>query len=114
MQAQRDFHQKQMQKLHTFIQRWNGGKARLWEFQAGHCSLTIRVEREGTRGNLHIVCLGSAFIHGPVAWEQCDFEVGDHVVVGDQADGYVLRDRAAGFEVYTEGLDVFEHCKPIY
>ena len=31
-----------------------------------------------------------------------------------QEDGYILRDKAAGFEVLTEGLDVFENCKPVF
>jgi hypothetical protein len=53
-------------------------------------------------------------MHGPVAWENCHFEVVDHVVVGGQEDGYILRDKAAGFEVLTEGLEAFENCKPIF
>jgi hypothetical protein len=103
-----------MQKLQTFLKRWYGGTARLWEFQAGHCSLTIRVEVEGKRGNLHIVCLGPKFVHGPVAWENCHFEVIDNIAVGGQESGYILRDKAVAFEVRTEELDVFENCKPIF
>jgi hypothetical protein len=114
MSEPHEFHTKQMKKFHTFLDRWHGGRARLWEFQAGHCSLTIRIEVEDKRGNLHIVCLGPESIHGPVAWENCHFEVIDHVVVGGQEDGYILRDQEAGFEVFTEGLDVFENCKPIF
>jgi hypothetical protein len=114
MQAPQEFQAKQMQKLHTFLDRWQGGRARLWEFQAGHCSLTLRIEIAGKRGNLHIVCLGPESIHGPVAWENCHFEVIDHVVIGGQEDGYILRDKAVGFEVLTEGLDVFENCQPIF
>jgi len=51
-----------------------------------------------------------------VAWENCHFEVIDHVAIGGQEDGYILilRDKAAGFEGLTEGLDVFENCKPIF
>jgi hypothetical protein len=114
MRAPQEFRAKQMKKLHTFLDRWQGGKARLWEFQAGHYSLTIRIEIEGKRGNLHVVCLGPESIHGPVAWKDCHFEVIDSVVMGGQEDGYILRDKAAGFEILTEGLDVFENCKPVF
>jgi hypothetical protein len=76
----------------------------LWEFQAGHGRLTLRIAIAGKCGNLHIVCLGPESMHGPVAWENCHFEVIDHVVMGGQEDGYILRDKAAGFEVLTEGL----------
>jgi hypothetical protein len=114
MRAPHEFRTKQMKKLQTFLARWQGGKARVWEFQAGHCSLTLRIEIEGKRGNLHIVCLGPESIHGPVAWENSHFEVIDNVVIRGQEDGYILRDKAAGFEVLSEGLDVFENCKPIF
>ena len=114
MKAPHEFHAKQMQKLHAFLDHWQGGRARLWEFQAGHCSLTLRIEIIGKRGNLHIVCLGPRSIYGPVAWENCHFEVIDHVIMGGQEDGYILRDKAAGFAVLTEGLEVFENCKPIF
>jgi hypothetical protein len=58
--------------------------------------------------------IGGLPIHGPVAWENCHVEVIDHVVIGVQEDGYILRDKAAGFEVLSEKLDVFENCKPIF
>ncbi|ETW98817.1 MAG: hypothetical protein ETSY2_42145 [Candidatus Entotheonella gemina] len=114
MSEPHEFHTKQMKKLHTFLARWQGGHARLWAFQAGHCSLTIRIVREGTPGNLHIVCLEPESICGPVAWENCSFEVIDHVVVGGQEDGYILHDQGAGFEIRAEGVDVFENCQPLY
>lgn len=114
MRPPHEWHTKHMHKLHTFLDRWSGGRARLWEFQAGHCSLTIRVEVEGKPGNLHIVCLGPESIHGPVVWKACHFEIIDNVVVGEHKDGYIICDKAVGFEVRTEGLDVFENCKPIF
>jgi len=55
-------------------------------------------------------------MHGSVAWKNCHFEVIDHVAIGGQENGYILilRDKAAGFAGITEGLDVFENCKPIF
>jgi hypothetical protein len=99
--------------LRTFLDRWRGGTVRLWEFQAAHCHLTLRIERPGEHGNLHVICLGPEFIHGPVQWNNCAFEV--HV----EADGpggterYILRDTRANFEVKTEEIEVKEHCKPL-
>lgn len=113
MSTPQEFRAKQMKKLQTFLNRWQGGKARLWEFQAGHCHLTLRIDLEGHPGNLHIVCVGPEFLHGPVAWENCHFEVVDNVVMRGGEDGYILRDQAAGFEVLSEGIDVFEHSKPV-
>src|SRR5690242_4821206 len=51
-------------KPETFFERWRGGRARIWEYQVSHKMLTIRVEIEGRRGNLHIRCSDTSFIHG--------------------------------------------------
>jgi hypothetical protein len=66
---------KHLKTLRTFLNRWRGGTARLWEFQAAHCHLTIRIERSGEHGNLHVICLGPEFIRGPVQWDDCVPEV---------------------------------------
>lgn len=47
--------QKYLKGMLTLLGRWQGGRARLWAFQAAHCQLTIRIERRGERGNL-IMC----------------------------------------------------------
>src|SRR5262245_6449682 len=101
-----DFHAKHVRALRTFLDKWKHGRARLWEFHASHCSLTIRVEKHPSSGNLHIVCLGPEYIHGPVAWANCDFTVIEHVKVGCEEGGYVLRDELSGFEVHTEEIEM--------
>ena len=58
---------KHLKTLRTFLNRWRGGTARLWKFQATHCHLTIRIERSGEHGNLHVICLGPEFIANGIA-----------------------------------------------
>ena len=101
--------EKHQEKLHTFIERWKGGKARLWEFTVSHRRLTIRVEKEGQRGNLHIYCGALEQIHGPTAWNNCCFEM-----IHRPEGGFILQDKSVDFSARSEGLDVVENCKPIY
>lgn len=103
--------EKHLKGIRTLLGRWQGGRARVWAFQAAHCQLTLRIERYGERGNLHIICLEPEFIHGPVQWEGCAFEVSRET---DKADGgYVLRDPGADFEVKIGEIEVKENCKPL-
>ena len=103
--------EKHLKSIRTFLDRWQGSKARLWAFQAAHCHLTIRIERRGEGGNLHVICLEPEFIHGPVQWEDCAFEV--HVDPEKPDGGYILRDTQVGFEVKTGEIEVKENCKPL-
>jgi len=112
LDRQEAFAGKHRRQLATFLRRWQGGKARLWAFHASHCSLTIRIESATKPGNLHIVCLGPEHIHGPVAWENCCFEIVDNMRA-DGEEGYLLRDEAAGFAVRTEEIEVAENCQPL-
>ena len=106
-------HAKHLKTLQTFLNRWRGGTARLWEFQAAHCHLTIRIERSGEHGNLHVICLGPEFIHGPVQWDDCAFEVHLESDQFGEAERYILRDISANFEVRTDEIEVKENCKPL-
>ncbi|MFT3788753.1 MAG: hypothetical protein QM770_21720 [Tepidisphaeraceae bacterium] len=72
-------------------------------------SLTIRIEKPGVTGNLHVACIAPTHIRGPVDWDDCDIEV----AVGSQ-DTFVVRDRRAGLEVHTGSIEVKENCMPVY
>ena len=106
-------HAKHLKTLRTFLNDWRGGTARLWEFQAAHCHLTIRIERCGEHGNLHVICLGPEFIHGPVQWDNCVFEVHLESDQFGETERYILRDIPANFEVRTNEREVKENCKPL-
>jgi hypothetical protein len=92
----------------TLLARWRGGRARLWKYSVSHCSLTIRVERAGVVGNLHIDC-SAEFICGPVGWENADIEI------SLAPEGrYLIEDRAVGFRVVGYCPSLTENVKPVY
>lgn len=106
--------QKRLKSAETFLKRWNGGSARIWHFQVSHCSLTIRIEKTGARGNLHINCGGPEFIHGPFRWDDCAIDIQIETDEKGEAVRYLVRDEKADFELRTENISIAENCKPIY
>ena len=93
----------------TLINRWNGGKARLWNYSVSHKMLTLRVEQEGRYGNLHIYCGDLSFVCGPSEWRDACFEI--EVVSSDLV---ILRDKHVDFQAHAGIMEVAENCKPIY
>ena len=108
-----DFWQKTLKSASTFLKRWNGGTARIWHFQSPHSSMTIRIEKQETIGNLHIRCGNPEFIHGPTIWENCEIDI--QPVTGElgELSSYLVRDLKAGFEIRTETVELAENCKPL-
>ena len=92
----------------TLLERWKGGRARFWQYSVSHCSLVIRIERAGVKGNLEIAC-SADHICGPVAWNNADLEISLEPDVG-----YVIQDRAAGVRVVAATVSLAENVKPIY
>jgi hypothetical protein len=93
----------------TLLSRWRGGRARMHELTASIKTLTIRVERSGVYGNLHIACIAPTHICGPVDWDDCDIQVS----IGTD-DTFVVRDIRAGLEIHAGRVEVKENCKPLY
>lgn len=91
------------------LDRWQGGKARLWEFTLSHCSLTIRIESPERKGNLHIICLGPERINAPVHWTDADINI-SYMDNGT----YLVSDQKNAVAIWTEGIEVKENCKPIF
>lgn len=99
----------QLRHFPTLLGRWRGGRAKLWELTASHQCLTIRIERPGVRGNLHVTCGGPILIHSPGSWDDSciDVELTEEGV-------FVVRDEKAGVPILAETVSLFENCKPIY
>jgi hypothetical protein len=93
----------------TMLGRWRGGHARMWELTVSIKSLTIRVEKPGVHGNLHVACVAPTHICGPVDWDDCEIEI----ALGSR-DTFVVRDRRAGLEVHAGHVEVKEDCKPVF
>ncbi|MCH8295853.1 hypothetical protein IH992_32645 [Candidatus Poribacteria bacterium] len=107
-----EYREKHLKSLSTFLNRWNGGNAKLWEYRAAHSTMTVQITSKNKLGNLYLSCLGPEHIQGPVFWENCHLEVIDNIPLEDGETGYMVIDRAVGFEIRAEQLEVAENCKP--
>jgi hypothetical protein len=90
--------------------KWQGGRAKLWEFSRTHSKVTIRVEISDRPGNLHIVCGGCNHICGPLSWRNCEL-----VIERESKSGIkVLKDKQSGFELACEVVSWLENVEPVY
>jgi hypothetical protein len=92
----------------TLLERWRGGRARLWDLSVSHECLTIRVEQPGVRGNLEIGCIGVTHIHSPFRWDNSHIEI---VLTVDNT--FVITDEGAGVRVVAMGVEIAENRKPL-
>ena len=76
-----------------------------------HCQLTIRIERRGERGNLHVICLEPEFLSVPVQWEDSASRCMSRAI--NPAKDMSVRDARADFEVKTGEIEVKENCQPL-
>lgn len=100
--------QDRLRHFPTLLARWRGGRAKMWELTVSLKTLTIRIERKGVHGNLHVSCIGPIHIQGPVYWDDSDIEI------VPLEHGLIVRDARAGLEIHTENVEVAENCKPVF
>src|SRR5262252_7970611 len=91
--------EKHLLHARRLIERWQGGRAKIWEFSSSLRGLTVRIEMDGKRGNLHVRCVDTEFIHSPTSWYNCRLSI----LVAEGADGYpesmTLRDEGADVSI---------------
>ena len=98
-----------MRDYATVLARWRGGRAKLWELTVSMKTLTIRIERAGVTGNLHVWCFLPKHIQGPVYWDDCDIEV-----VPLEDGKFIVRDVRAGLEIHAANVGAAENCEPVF
>jgi hypothetical protein len=93
----------------TLLHRWHGGRARFYDLTDSHRSLTIRVEKSGVVGNLHLT-FSPVHICGPVEWSPANLEVklnayGHYVIYDEEANVTIISDG---------GIEIAENVQPVY
>src|SRR6266511_2748316 len=90
---------KTIKSAHTFLSRWKGADAEMWELTKYHKSLDIVIRRQGENENLLIACLGPITIKGPIKWMNCDLQVTATTLPGGRETGFLVADVSVGLEV---------------
>src|SRR4051812_8202568 len=88
------------------LDKWSGGSARLWEFQASHNRTIIRITQTGKHGNLHLICGDTDFISGPIVWNNCAFQIIETFYKNsyDMPVEYIIIDPLNRFEIHCGGF----------
>lgn len=102
-----NYFEKKKKSAKTFFERWPNSKAKIWDYQLSHSNITIRLEKSGVQGNLHIVCVEPIQIHSRFIWESCIIELD----IIDEI--FILKDRNSDFELRCMDIEVKENCKPL-
>jgi hypothetical protein len=86
----------------TLLRRWDGAKAEIFQYGAGHREITIRLFRGGQDGQLRV--FGTACLHicGPTEWDDARIEV------SQQREFWTITDKKSGFTVQCRGVGVVE------
>src|SRR5262245_57306874 len=111
MNTNNPYVEKIVKSSRTFLSRWNGGMAEMWELTTSIKSLRVLIRREDKPGNLLISCLDPVMIKGPIRWNNCDLRVTTTILPGGQETGFLVADDSAGLEIICGALEVAENVK---
>ena len=111
MNTNNPYVEKIVKSSRTFLSRWNGGMAEMWELTTSIKSLRVLIRREDKPGNLLISCLDPVMIKGPIRWNNCDLRVTTTILPGGQETGFLVADDSAGVEIICGALEVAENVK---
>lgn len=106
-------HRDKLRHFPKMLERWQGARAKLWSYSVSHKVLTLRVERAGVRGNLHIGCADLSYLRAPEHWDNCHIDI-DLVDDDSRFPNFVVRDRDADVEIVCGVAEIAENVKPIY
>jgi hypothetical protein len=102
-----NYFDKKKKSAKTFFEKWSDSRAKIWDYQVSHSNLTIRLEKPGVKGNLHIICIEPIHICSKFIWENCNVELD----IIDEI--FIIKDINSDFELRCMDIEVKENCKPL-
>jgi hypothetical protein len=105
------YFEKTIKSARTFLARWHGADALMWELTVSIKSLIIVLSRPGEKGNLVIGCVDPITIRGPVRWRNCHLEVMTTALSEEGKAEFIVTDPSVNFEVLCGKIEVKENVK---
>lgn len=99
-------------KPHEFagkIALWHNSSVTLWSYGVSLSELQIRLQKDGVRGNLHVVCNGVSSIRSPAFWR-----LGFLEMIGLSDDHIQLTDASVQFSVECKMVRFMADVDPIF
>ncbi len=108
------FFERTLKSGATFLARWSGADAQLWELTASHRTLKVLLTRPGStqnlRQNLQIGCLDPIRIEAPVRWTNASLSLQITSLPGDDT-GFVLSDANGAVSILCGSIEFAENVK---
>ena len=102
---------KLLKSCATFLARWKGADAVMWELTSSHRTLRLVLTEAGRAGNLVLSCIDPLSIRGPVRWTSSDLSVTRIRLPAVDEDGYLIADANAELEVMCGSIEVAENVR---
>ena len=93
------------------VAAWSGATAKIWAYRLTLNVFTVRLQRDGQHGNLHVLCGSCRRISGPTSWNDA------HLAIDwghSERPAIRLFDMAVGFEIVCAAIDVIANVDPVY
>jgi hypothetical protein len=103
---------KRQQLVHKWLEKWRGGRARLWQYSVSHKLLVIRITHPLISGGLDVCCGDTVHISCDTAWEQHDLRLEVRQPGGQDLE-YHLCDPPRGFRIVCGVVEVKEHAHEV-
>lgn len=101
---------KEEQRATTFLNRWRGSMAQLWNYSVSLRTLRIRLSEDGRPGNMELRCSECEFLVGPTRWARSNL-VFTRVTEETGDVRYHIWDESARFALWCGGFDAAENVK---
>ena len=86
---------KQLQRVHTLVTKWNGADAMVWKHQRSHQGLVLRLASDEQDGCLLLYLGDVSWYAGPLRWQNAVLDAAK--IEPPEGDAkYLLEDKAAG------------------
>ena len=100
---------KKEQRARTFLNRWRGSIAELFNYSTSHQSFRIRLWQPGREGNMELRGVGCEYLAGPTSWENSDIQF---VRIAEKPHvKYYVYDIGAHFGLWCACLEAAENVK---
>jgi hypothetical protein len=86
----------------TLLRRWDGAQAEMFRYGASHQELTIRLFRDGQRGQLWVSCGACLHICGPTEWNDA------HIDIAKERDIWMISDKKSDVTIKCRVFGVAE------
>ena len=101
------------------LSKWTGSGAILWSYTVSHSVLTIRLQKQGAKGNLHVECLDVSSFSGPVSGPGTNFIIEETTRPRWRGPGRLptlhLKDIGElGISIYCDFIVLKKNVAPVY